>query len=253
VVFLALNIYVMSHHALLRVSFWRSPSHGAQPLGLPSSQQSSHQGVQARPAHPPPPKLARHLRLTNHAALRCQGMGRGGGGATGRTMKTKIIHTSVRRPAQRTPCPQPCTVTQTNQAALRCQGEGRGRGWCCWAHPGKKVWKIENQGLARATQPTSRSGNLAGRPSKIFCRGIQVLVTRGAVSSAVERTDPMFGSWRKLPDGAQSTSPEQCLMAQASSDNFPECGCKVRGRRKTWTESSLLHASTRLGARISTI
>ena len=39
-------------------SFWRSPSHGAQPLGLPSSHQSSHQGTQARPAHPPPPKLA---------------------------------------------------------------------------------------------------------------------------------------------------------------------------------------------------
>jgi len=87
---------------------------------------------------------------------------------------------------------------------------------------------------------------LTGRPRKIFCRGIHVLVTRGAVSSAVERTDPMFGSWRKLPDGAQPMSPEQCLMAQASSDNFPECGCKVRGRRKTWTEIMLFHASTRL-------
>jgi hypothetical protein len=86
--------------------FWRSPSHGAQPLGLSSSHQSSHQCAQARPAHPPPPKLARHLRLTNQAALRCQGMGRGGGGAVGRTMKTRIIHTSVRRPAQRIPRPQ---------------------------------------------------------------------------------------------------------------------------------------------------
>ena len=38
--------------------FWRSPSHGAQPLGLVDSHQSSHQGAQARPAHPPPPKLA---------------------------------------------------------------------------------------------------------------------------------------------------------------------------------------------------
>ena len=45
----------------------------------------------------------------------------------------------------------------TNQAALRCQGEGRGRGWCCWAYPGTKIWKVETQGLARATRPTSRS------------------------------------------------------------------------------------------------
>jgi len=88
--------------------FWRSPSHGAKPLGLPSSQQNSHQGAQACPAHPLSPDFARHLRLPN-------------------------------------------------QAALRCQGEGRGRGWCCWAYPGTKVWKVENQGLARATQPTSRS------------------------------------------------------------------------------------------------
>ena len=51
------------------IHFCRSPIHGAQPLGLPSSQQSSHQGVQARPAHPPPPKLARHFRLTKHAAV----------------------------------------------------------------------------------------------------------------------------------------------------------------------------------------
>ena len=109
-------------------SFWRSPSHGAQPLGLVSSHQSSHQGAQASPAHPPPPKLARHLRLTNQTALRCQGMGRGGGGAAGRTMKTRIIHTSVRRPAQRTPRPpnlhsdpdlqirQPCGVRERGGA-----------------------------------------------------------------------------------------------------------------------------------------
>jgi len=114
----------------------------------------SHQCAQARPSHPPPPKLAQLPRLTN-------------------------------------------------QVALRCQGEGRGRGWCCWAHPGTKVWKVENQGLARATQPMSRSENLAGRPSKLVCRGIHALVTGGAVSSAVERIDSMFGSWRKLPGGSQ--------------------------------------------------
>ena len=125
-VFLALNIYVMSHHALLRVSFWRSPSHGAQPLGLPSSQQSSHQGVQARPAHPPPPKLARHFRLTKHAALRCQGMGRGGGSAAGRTVKMKIIHNSVRRPAHHTPRPQNLHSDPDLQIRQPCGARGRG-------------------------------------------------------------------------------------------------------------------------------
>ena len=38
--------------------FLQSPSHGAQPLGLVDSHQSSHQGAQARPAHPPPQTLA---------------------------------------------------------------------------------------------------------------------------------------------------------------------------------------------------
>jgi len=106
--------------------FWRSPSHGAQPLGLSSSHQSSHQCAQARPAHPPPPKLARHLRLTNQAALRCQGMGRGGGGAGGRTVKTRIIHTSVRRPAQRTPRPQNLHSDPNLQIRQPCGVRGRG-------------------------------------------------------------------------------------------------------------------------------
>jgi len=52
------------------------------------------------------------------------------------------------------------------------------------------------------------------------------------VSSAVERSDSMLGSWRKLPDGAQPTSPEQCLMAQASSDKFPECGKQGPGPKE---------------------
>jgi len=51
------------------------------------------------------------------------------------------------------------------------------------------------------------------------------LVTRGAVSSAVERTDSMFGSWRKLPGGDQPMHPGQHLKAQASSENIPECAC----------------------------
>jgi len=91
-----------------------------------SSHQSSHQGAQARPAHPPPPKLARHLRLTNQAALQCQGMGRGGGGAAGRTVKTRIVHTSVRRPAQRTPRPQNFHSDPDLQIRKPCGVRGRG-------------------------------------------------------------------------------------------------------------------------------
>jgi hypothetical protein len=80
---------------------------------------NSHQCAQARPSHPPPPKLARHLRLTN-------------------------------------------------QAALWCQGEGRGRGWCCWAYPGTSFVKVETQGLARATQPTSRSETWQAGQANLF-------------------------------------------------------------------------------------
>jgi hypothetical protein len=86
----------------------------------------SHQCEQARPSHPPPPKLARHLRLTNQAALQCQGMGRGGGGAAGRTMKTRIIHTSVRRPAQRTPPPPNLHSDPDLQTRQPCGVRGRG-------------------------------------------------------------------------------------------------------------------------------
>ena len=106
--------------------FWRSPSHGAQPLGLVDSQQSSHQGAQARSAHPLSPNFARHLRLTNQAALRCQGLGRGGGGAARRTVKTEIIHASVRRPVQRTPRPQNLHSDPDLQIRQPCGVRGRG-------------------------------------------------------------------------------------------------------------------------------
>jgi hypothetical protein len=98
---------VWSRSWMLTIStFWRSPSHGAKPLGLTYSQSSSHQGAQARPAHPPPP----------------------------------------------------CTVPQTYKSGSPAvSGGGEGQGWCCWAHPGTKIWNVETQGLARATQPTSRS------------------------------------------------------------------------------------------------
>jgi len=82
---------------------------------------------------------------------------------------------------------------------------GRGREWCCWAHPGTKILKVEIQGLARVTQPTPRPGALQASQAKPF--SIQVLVTGGAVSSAVERIDSMFGSWKKLPGGDQPMHP----------------------------------------------
>ena len=106
--------------------FWRSPSHGAQPLGLPDFHQSSHQCAQARPAHLLSPNFARHLRLTNQAALLCQGMGRGGGGAAKRTVKTRIVHTSVRRPAHRTPRPQNLHSDPDLQIRQPCGVRGRG-------------------------------------------------------------------------------------------------------------------------------
>ena len=61
-------------------------------------------------------------------------------------------------PPSAPPAPKTCTVTQTYKSGSPAvSGEGRGRGWCCWAYPGTKIWKVETQGLARATQPTSRS------------------------------------------------------------------------------------------------
>ena len=126
-------------------SFLAKPqSYGAQPLGLMSSHQSSHQGVQARPAHPLSPNFARHLRLTNHAALRCQGMGWGSGGAAGRTVKTKVIHTSVRRPAQRIPRPQNLHSDPDIQIRQLCGVRGRGEagGGAAGRTPERKFGKL---------------------------------------------------------------------------------------------------------------
>ena len=122
-------------------SFLAKPqSYGAQPLGLMSSHQSSHQGVQARPAHPLSPNFARHLRLTNHAALRCQEMGRGGGGAAGRTVKTRIVHTSVRRPAHHTPRPQNLHSDPDLQIRKPCGVRGRGGAGC--GAPGRTLKRV---------------------------------------------------------------------------------------------------------------
>ena len=42
------------------------------------------------------------------------------------------------------------------------------------------------------------------------------------MSSAVERIDSVFGSWRKLPGGGQPMHHGQHLKAQASSENALE-------------------------------
>jgi len=93
--------------------FWRSPSHGAKPLGLPSSHQSSHQCAQAHPAHPPPPKLAQWPRLTNQAALRCQGEGRGRGWCCWAHPGTSFVKVETQGMARAT---QPASSSETWQA-----------------------------------------------------------------------------------------------------------------------------------------
>ena len=146
--------------------FWRSPSHGAQPLGLACFTPEFPPGRAGPPSAPPPPKLARHLRLTNQAALRCQGMGRGGGGAAGRTMKTRIIHTSVRRPAQRTPRPQNLHSDPDLQIRQPCGVRGRGGagGGAAGRTPVRKFGKLR---LRAWPQPRSqRPGLKLGRQAR---------------------------------------------------------------------------------------
>jgi hypothetical protein len=90
-------------------------------------------------------------------------------------------------------------------------GCGEGQGVVLLGALSNEFCKVETQGLARATQPTSRSETWQAGQAKLFCRGIQVLVTRGAVSSAVEITDSMFGSWRKLPGAQPSPCPPNII------------------------------------------
>ena len=64
------------------------------------------------------------------------------------------------------------------------------------------------------------------------------------MSSAVERADSMFGSWRKLPGAQPSHAPEHHLTAQALKGDVSEFAGWVRGQGEARTESSLLHART---------
>ena len=79
-------------------------------------------------------------------------------------------------------------------------GGGEGQGVVLLGTPWNESLESWETGPGQSHAANFQVWNLAGRPSKTFCEGIQVLVTRGAVSSAVERSDSMFGSWRKLPD-----------------------------------------------------
>jgi len=108
--------------------------------------------------------------MTNQASLWCQGVGRGGGGAAGRTVKTKIIHTSVRRPAHRTPRPQNLHNDPDLQIRQPCGARGRGGagGGAAGRTPERKFGKVETQGLARATQPTSMSETWQAGRAKVF-------------------------------------------------------------------------------------
>jgi hypothetical protein len=84
--------------------------------------------------------------MTNQAALRCQVMGRGGGGAAGRTVKTKSIHTRVRRPAQRTPRPQNLHSAPDLQIRQPCGVRGRGEagGGAAGRTPERKIESLES-------------------------------------------------------------------------------------------------------------
>jgi len=141
-------------------------SWGAAPRFGIVSRLSSHQGAQARPAHPLSPNFARHLRLTNQAALWCQGMGRGGGGAAGRTVKTRNVHTSVRRPAHRTPRPQNLHSDPDLQIRQPCGVRGRGGagGGAAGRTPERKFGKLR---IRAWPEPRSqRPGLKLGRQAK---------------------------------------------------------------------------------------
>ena len=80
-------------------------------------------------------------------------------------------------------------------------------------------WKFEK--FCWPEPHSARLGlTLVRQAKKKFCQGTQVLVTWGAVSGVFGRSREMFGSWRKLPDGAQPRPQEHHLKGQASSADF---------------------------------
>jgi hypothetical protein len=97
-------------------------------------------------------------------------------------------------------CPQNLHSDLDLQIRQPCGVRGRGGagGGAAGRTPERKFGKLR---IRAWPEPRSqRPGLKLGRQAKQnLCRGIPVLVTRGAVRSAVERTDSMFGSWRKLP------------------------------------------------------
>ena len=77
-------------------------------------------------------------------------------------------------------------------------GGGEGQEVVLLGVPWNENLKSSDSGPGQSHAANVQVRNLTDRPSKLVCRGIQVLVTKGAVSSAVERSDSMFGSCRKF-------------------------------------------------------
>jgi len=141
---------------------------------------------------------------------------RGWGGAVevllGAPWKWKLFTTVCAGPPIIPPAHKTCTVTQTYKSGSPAvPGVGEGQGVVLLGAVSNEFCKSWDSGPGLSHAANVQVWNLAGRPSKTFCRGIQVLVTGGAVSSAVERSDSMFGSWRKLPGAQPSLCPPNII------------------------------------------
>ena len=97
------------------------------------------------PSPPPAPKTCTVTQTYISGSPAVSGRGRGGGGAAGRTVKTKIIHTNVRRPVQRTPRPQNLHRDPDLQIRQLCGVWGRGgaRGGAAGRTPKRKFGKLK--------------------------------------------------------------------------------------------------------------
>jgi len=149
--------------------------------------------------------------LTNHAALRCQGMGRGGGVAAGHTVKTSFIHTSVRRPAQRTPRPQNLHSDPNLQIRQPCGVRGRGGagGGAAGRTPERKFGKLR---LRACPEPHSqRPGLKLDRQAEKTRLSRHTSFGDQGCSEKCCGKNWLFGSWRKLPGAQPSPCPPNII------------------------------------------